>query len=113
MARKFNRHLKLQAQMRLDDGAGGYVRSWDPRGGLWAEVRMRSGGLRHTEFGRTPRLQLRITTHELPEAHPMRPLPGDRLLDGGRVFEVEAVHDGDRRVLVILAAEMPGEEMTR
>lgn len=113
MVRRFNRYLKLQAQTRRDDGAGGFVRVWEARGGLWAEVRMRSGDLRHTEFGRTPRLLLRITTPELAEAHPMRPLPGDRLLDGRRVFEVEAVHEGDRRVLVILAAELPGEEGAR
>lgn len=113
MTRPFSRYLTLQAQERVDDGAGGHVRFWETRGGLWAEVRMRSGGLRHTEFGRTPRLELRITTHELPEGHPMRPLPGDRLLDGSRVFEIEAVHDGDRRMLVILAAELPGEGAPR
>lgn len=113
MTRRFSRYLTLQAQRRVDDGAGGHVRTWEPRGGIWAEVRMRSGGLRHTEFGRTPRLELRITTHDLPVAHTMRPLPGDRLLDRDRVFEVEAVHDGDRRVLVILAAELPGEEAAR
>lgn len=110
MVRKFTRYLTLQVQTRLADGAGGFVRNWETRGGLWVEVRMRSGALRHTEFGRTPRLQLRITTHGLPEAHPMRPNPGDRLIDGSRTFEVEAVHDGDRHVLVILAAELPGEE---
>ncbi len=111
MRPRFTRHLVLQVQEQAADGAGGFVRDWVPRGGLWGEVRMRSGALRHTEFGRTPRLQLRITTHDMAEAHPMRPVPGDRLVDGARVFEVEAVHDGDRQVLVILAAELPGEAL--
>jgi hypothetical protein len=79
-------------------------------GGLWAEVRMRSGALRATEFGDTPRLTLRITTHALPEGHEGRPVPGDRLRDGGRLYEVEAAHesDGRGRMLTVLAAEVMG-----
>ena len=113
MTRRFAKRLELQVAERNADGAGGFRRTWETRGALWAEVRMRSGALRHTEFGRTPRLQLRITTHELPEGHRMRPQPGDRLMDRARAFEVEAVHDGDCRVLVILAAELPGAEVGR
>ncbi|CTQ34239.1 head-tail adaptor protein [Jannaschia rubra] len=113
MAKVFGRRLILLAAGRTADGGGGFRRGWDARGGLWAEVRMRSGGLAHDEFGRAPRLRLRITTHGLPVGHPMRPAPGDRLQDGARLFEVEAVHDGERRHLVILASEVPDGEGAR
>lgn len=111
MAKVFTRRLILSAAQEAPDGSGGTVRDWQERGALWAEVRMRSGVLRSTEFGRTPRLQVRITTHELPEGHEMRPTTGDRLRDGGRTFEVQAVHSGERRFLVVLASEVPVAEV--
>ena len=106
MGKVFTRRLVLSRADESADGAGGTTRDWRERGALWAEVRMRSGGLAVTEFGRSPRLQVRITTHELPEGHEMRPGPGDRLRDGLRTFEVQAVHCGDRRFLVVLASEV-------
>lgn len=111
MAKVFTRRLVLSSVQRSPDGAGGTVDAWGERGALWAEVRMRSGALRQTEFGRTPRLQVRITTHDLPEGHPMRPMTGDRLRDGTRVYEVQAVHSGERRYIAVLASEIPATEM--
>lgn len=113
MPRVFTRRLVLSVAEEASDGAGGTTRAWSERGALWAEVRMRSGALAATEFGRTPRLQVRITTHELPEEHAMRPGLGDRLRDGGRTFEVQAVHSGERRFLVVLANEVPVMELER
>ncbi|CTQ50909.1 phage head closure protein [Jannaschia donghaensis] len=105
MGHVFRRRLTLQAPVRVSDGAGGQTLSWEDRGGLWAEVRMRSGSLRHGAFGRTPRLQVRLTTHSVPQGHPMRAEPGQRLRDGGQVYEIEAVHDADdRQLLTILAS---------
>jgi hypothetical protein len=67
---------------------------------------MRSGGLKDTEFGRTPRLTLKITIHALPQDHPSRPWPGHRLVDGSRRYGVDAVHEGgDGRWLTVLASE--------
>ncbi len=113
MSRVFTRRLVLSAATEIADGSGGTSRDWVDRGALWAEVRMRSGTLRATEFGRTPRLQVRIRTHELPEGHSMRPATGDRLRDGGRTFEVQAVHPGDRHVLIVLASEIPVAELAQ
>lgn len=106
MTRVFTRRLVLSSIEEVPDGAGGVSRDWIERGAMWCEVRLRSGSLRQTEFGRTPRLQVRITTHELPEGHPMRPANGDRLRDGAKLFEVQAVHSGERRFVVILASEV-------
>lgn len=111
MPRVFTRRLVLSGLEETPDGAGGTRHAWLERGALWAEVRMRSGALAASEFGRTPRLQVRITTHELPEGHPMRPALGDRLRDGLRTFEVQAVHSGERRFLVVLANEVPAAEL--
>lgn len=113
MAKVFTRRLILSGFDETPDGAGGTTRAWHERGALWAEVRMRSGALAATEFGRTPRLQVRITTHDLPEGHAMRPGLGDRLRDGARTFEVQAVHSGERRFLVMLCSEVPAAELDR
>lgn len=105
MVQVFKRHMMLEHPVRSPDGGGGQTRTWETRGGLWAEVRMRSGSLRHGAFGRTPRLQVRLRTHAVPEGHPMRPVPGDRLRDGGQIYEIEAVHaEDDGRVLTLLAS---------
>lgn len=107
MSHVFTRRLTLEAPERMPDGGGGHATTWQARGGLWAEVRMRSGSLRHGAFGRTERLQVRLRTHAVPEGHPMRPEPGHRLRDGGQVYEVQAVHGDERHLLTILASVAP------
>lgn len=109
MARTYSRYLILEASIRTPDGAGGFDRVWTAQGGFWGDIKLRSGALRHGDFGRLPRLQVRITTHVVPEGSSRRPAPGDRVRDGARVYEVEAVHDETQRQLVILASEQPGE----
>ena len=105
MSHVFTRRLTLEVPERQPDGAGGQILVWSERGGLWAEVRMRSGSLQHGAYGRTPRLQVRIRTHAVPEGHRMQPDPGHRLRDGAKVYEIEAVHlDDDRQLLTILAS---------
>ena len=113
MARVFTRRLVRQVPVDTSDGSGGRRRHWEERGALWAEVKMRSGALKQTEFGQTPRLQVRITTYLVPQEHETRPEVGQRLRDGARLFAIEAVHDGDGRYLTILASEVHGSEVGR
>jgi head-tail adaptor len=101
----FSRRLLLERATAVTDGGGGWSETWAEVGAIWAAVRMRSGSMRDTEFGETPRLRLRITTPEVPEGHPVRVRRGDRLRDGLRVYGVSAVHEGEGRTLVVLAAE--------
>ena len=54
MGQVYTRRLTLEVPVRTPDGGGGQVRGWEERGAIWADVRMRSGGLKHSEFGRTP-----------------------------------------------------------
>lgn len=114
MARQFTRRLEHMVAVRSDDGGGGYSEEWQVRGALWCEVRMRSGDLRETEFGQTPRQKLRIVTRAVPQDHPARPWPGHRLRDGKRVYVVDAVHEGDAAgiTLAILADEASEAEAT-
>ena len=106
MAAVFTRRLILAAPIRTPDGAGGFEVEWEERGALWVDMRMRSGSFRQTEFGRTPRATFRMETHHVPVGEPMRPVPGDRLLDGERIFEVDAIDDSPRRTMQILATEL-------
>ena len=111
MGRTFSRRLIHEAPVEVPDGAGGFLQSWTALGALWCEVRLRSGGLKPSEFGRRPQLQVRITTHAVPQDHPARPWPGHRLIDGRRIFLVQAVQESDLRdrSLTILANEIPTE----
>ena len=107
MRRHLTRRLVHEAPLRVEDGAGGWVQTWQERGAHWGEVRMRSGDLKPTEFGRTPRLGIRIQTHAVPQDHVSRPWPGHRLTDGMRRYIVDAVHESDPggRFMTILAQE--------
>ncbi len=112
MARAFTRRLVHLVPERVSDGAGGFTTLWQERGAIWCAMRMRSGDLKTTEFGRTPRLRVRITTHAVPQDHAARPWPGHRLDDGARSFVVDAVQEseGAGRYLTILATEMTEQE---
>ncbi|SFI38596.1 head-tail adaptor protein [Jannaschia pohangensis] len=110
MTRVNSRRLRLMGPVRTADGGGGFTETWVERGALWGEVLMRSGALPNSDFGQLPRLQVRINTVAMPEGHAMRPKVGDRLLDGSRSYEVEAVHEADRRMMTVLAREMLGAE---
>ncbi|WP_308916794.1 head-tail adaptor protein [Jannaschia sp. LMIT008] len=97
MRRTLTRRLVRLVPDHVGDGAGGLSRTWVEVGALWGDVQARSGSLRVTELGADPRLKVRIVIHGVPDDHPSRPRQGDRLRDGGRLFEVEAVHAIDHR----------------
>lgn len=108
MRRAFTRRLTRLVQVRVADGAGGYTSTWEARGGIWADVKAGSGSARVTELGEEPRLRVRILTPAVPQGHDARVEPGNRLQEGTRLFEVEAVHEADQtgRVLVLFSREI-------
>lgn len=88
---RLNRSLVLEGPVKLADGAGGYTRSWEPLGVLWAEVTAASG--RKMAKGETSlsHVPLRITLRAAPYGAASRPKPGQRLVEGARIFNIIAV----------------------
>lgn len=107
-APRLTRRMRRLVPVRVPDGAGGRTRSWEAGGAFWASVSPGGGGARVTELGTEPRLRLRIVTQALPEGHPTRPVPGDRLAEGARLYAVDAVDpaDGEGRWLTLFAREI-------
>lgn len=88
---RLSRPLVLEAPARAGDGAGGFVEVWEVLGTLWAEVVARTGRDGPGEGARVARAAYRITVRAAPQGAPSRPVPGQRLRDGARVFAIEAV----------------------
>lgn len=84
---RLSRPLVLEVPVRLADGAGGFVPGWEVRGTLWAEVVARRGG----EGAGVARASYRITVRAASQGAPSRPLAGQRLRDGARLFAIAAV----------------------
>jgi head-tail adaptor len=85
------RPLVLEAPARVGDGAGGFTEVWEVRGTLWAEVEARTGREGPGEGASVARAAFRITVRAAPQGAPSRPLAGQRLRDGARVFAILAV----------------------
>lgn len=87
--------LMLERLAAVPDGAGGARASWEPVGTLWAEVTPRSGREGLGEAGQVSVTGYRITLRAHPQGHSARPLPEQRLVDGGRVFRINSVTEAD------------------
>lgn len=108
MRRRMNRKLVLQGPARVPDAAGGYSEVWSPLGVLWAAVEPSGSGIATDAHGVTvASVNYRIFVRAAPVGAPSRPKPGQRLLDGGRIFRVHAVTEADpgARSLVCYAEE--------
>lgn len=90
-----NRALLLEARDDRSDGLGGLVAEWRTLGTLWAEIRPRSGRTVAGPGVTVSRAGLRITVRAAPHGAPSRPVPGQRLREGGRIFLVRAVMESD------------------
>ena len=86
-----NRPLVLEAPERAPDGAGGFVQGWAVRGTLWAALDARTGRDAAGEGLRLGRAGYRITVRAAPQGAPSRPVPGQRLRDGARLFNILSV----------------------
>jgi head-tail adaptor len=104
---EMNWPLLLEAPERISDGAGGFDQTWVARGHVWAAVESRGAG---REVDQASRLQLKITMRAVPQASAARPDAAMRFRDGGRLYRIEAVHEGDPmgRTLTCFAVEEVG-----
>ncbi|MBN2630086.1 MAG: head-tail adaptor protein [Rhodobacteraceae bacterium] len=89
------RLLVLEQPMQTPDGAGGYATSWAEIGTLWAEVLPGAGRDTGGEEVTLSRIPYRITVRAAPEGSDRRPVPGQRLRQGGRLFRILAVTERD------------------
>ncbi len=90
-----NRRLEVQAPVRVADGAGGYATSFEVLGEVWAAVRPGTGRDAETAGLTLAQVPLRITVRGAPVGSPQRPVAGQRLCEGARVFRVLAVTEAD------------------
>lgn len=102
-----NRALELQSETRVPDGAGGYSRSWATEGVLWAEIVAGAGRDPAGEELILSSVAYRITVRAAPVGSSTRPRPEQRLVEGSRVFTIQAVTERDQggRYLVCFCRE--------
>ncbi|KQB98266.1 phage tail protein [Loktanella sp. 1ANDIMAR09] len=94
-APQLNRALVLEAPMKIADGAGGYARQWEPLGVLWAELKAGAGREKAETAATLSRVPYRITVRAAPFGAPSRPVAGQRLRDGARIFNIHAIAEHD------------------
>ncbi|MDZ4095846.1 MAG: phage head closure protein [Paracoccaceae bacterium] len=90
-----NRALVLETSVRVADGAGGYVQSWQPLGTIWAEVLPGTGRDVAGEEVVLSSVPYRITVRGAAQGAQARPRAGQRFRDGGRIFAIQAVTERD------------------
>ena len=102
-----NRKLVLQTPEQVADGAGGFAETWMPLGTLWAVLRAGTGREAQAAGLSISTVPYKITVRAAPPGAPSRPVPGQRFVDGIRIFRILAVSeaDDDARMLTCLARE--------
>jgi head-tail adaptor len=94
---QLNRKLVLEAPLRVPDGAGGFSESWGALGVLWASVRAGTGREAEAAGLSISTVPYKITVRAAPVGAASRPVAGQRMRDGGRIFRVLAVTETDER----------------
>lgn len=104
---RLNRALVLEAPVQVADGAGGFALTWAALGTLWAEVSAGTGRDPAGEEVVLTQLPLKITLRGAPPGAVTRPVAGQRLREGTRVFAILSVaeRDHDGRYLICTCRE--------
>lgn len=92
---RLTRVLTLETPAEAPDGAGGLVRSWQPLGEIWADMRAGSGREVSGQGASLSRARWRIIVRAAPQDAPSRPRPGQRFREGARLFDILAVAEAD------------------
>ncbi|MDJ1007532.1 MAG: head-tail adaptor protein [Paracoccaceae bacterium] len=90
-----NRKFALEAADRQPDGQGGHEESWGTLGTLWGELKGMTGSDRLRGEAAMSLATFRITVRAAPPNAPSRPVAGQRLREGPRLFSILAVVDRD------------------
>ncbi|WP_299776727.1 phage head closure protein [uncultured Roseobacter sp.] len=104
---RLNRQLVLEAPQRIEDGAGGYVETWQSLGTLWAQVTARSGRELAQSGASVSAMSYKIVIRGAPFGDAKRPRPEQRFREGERVFVIKAVaeNDANGRYITCFATE--------
>mgnify|MGYP002653473144 CR=1 FL=1 len=99
--------LTLEAKDRQPDGMGGYRVVWRVLGLVHGQLSSGSGRMRGAEAGPESVTQWKITLRAFPPGDPRRPVPGQRLRMGARIFRIDALAEEGAvgRHLVVVAQE--------
>ncbi|MEO1563906.1 MAG: head-tail adaptor protein [Pseudomonadota bacterium] len=89
------RRLTLEAPTRTSDAAGGYVETWANLGYVWGHIDTLGAGSDASLEGPTSAVRIRITLRAAPVGSSRRPKPEQRLRDGSRIFDIDAVTEAD------------------
>lgn len=89
----FSRRLVLQERQKLPDNAGGYLVDWVSLGTIWAKIETTSGRRENRAQGQQSVTKLRITVRSAAIDSDARVKPGQRFLEGNRVFMIDAVSE--------------------
>jgi SPP1 family predicted phage head-tail adaptor len=103
---RLRHRLTLQQEVKTDDGAGGYVRTWQNVADLWAEissVNLKSYGNEIFHFGK---IQSEIS-HKVIIRYRNTISTNMRLLFGNRVFNIRSIlnKDENNEILELLVEE--------
>ena len=90
-----NRRFTLEAVDAQPDGQGGAEETWIPLGSLWGELRGMTGRDSEREGAALSLAQFRVTLRAAPPGAMARPVAGQRLREGPRLFPILAVMDRD------------------
>jgi head-tail adaptor len=97
-----NRLLSLETLLNTPDGAGGFQNDWTEIGKIWADVSVRSAGLRETSLNDVSQGRFKATVRSAPVGSSARPKAGQRFVEGARVFLIDAVTELDRAGLYLI-----------
>jgi len=102
-----NRALDLESAERVPDGAGGFSENWVALGMLWASIRAGTGREAEAAGLSVSTVPYKITVRAAPVGAPSRPVAGQRLRDGERLFRILSVTEADAaaRYLTCIARE--------
>lgn len=104
---RLNRKLVLEAPQRTEDGAGGYVETWQALGTVWAQVTARTGREIVQSGAPISAMGCKIVVRGASFGDAQRPRPEQRFREGERVFVIQAVaeNDANGRYITCFATE--------
>ena len=93
---RLTRQMILEDPVRTDDGAGGYVTTWQPLGTLFADVKSGTGRQSGDLVATLSKNTVRVIVRAAIVGAPSRPKAGQRFREGQSTFRIDAVAPFDR-----------------